>query len=244
MPLRLPALLALTVAPALAALSPAAQAAAPEPAAAPVRQVVASAPPYYESAPSLGVRPKVQVSAAYDGLLSSTSAADIRKARDQTAASPDMVSPLTMMVLAIRLYDIGERDEAVFWSYAARGRYAVLEKVLDTSSLTLAGLANGMERLDGTAGRTLYGYAYCDLAKEQATADQALQWTIAHPYAQLFAPQLPALDDDRGKAVAQAQATLRTQLADAQAAFANPARLAQMQEARRRDQADAKYCWK
>ena len=30
---------------------------------------------------------------------------------------------MTMMVLAIRLYDVGLRDDAVFWFYAAKDRY-------------------------------------------------------------------------------------------------------------------------
>jgi hypothetical protein len=242
--LRLPVVIALTFAPALATLPPQARAAAPMATAEPVRQVIAFVPPYYEAAPSFGESPKVKVSPEHDALLASVKAADVVKARDQISASPDLVSPLTMMVLAIRLYDMGLRDDAVFWFYAARGRYSVLEKVLDTSSLTLAGLANGMQDLNESAGPTLYGYAFCDLAREQATEDKALQWTIAHPYRQLLSPQLPALDDDRNKAIAAAVEALRQQVAGGHAAIADPARRAQLQDARKRDQADAKYCWK
>jgi len=35
-------------------------------------------------------------------------------------ARPEAVTPMTMMVLAIRLYDVGLRDDAVFWFYASR----------------------------------------------------------------------------------------------------------------------------
>ena len=35
-------------------------------------------------------------------------------------AKPQVVTPMTMMVLAIRLYDVGLRDDAVFWFYASR----------------------------------------------------------------------------------------------------------------------------
>ena len=41
---------------------------------------------------------------------------------------------MTMMVLAIRLYDVGLRDDAVFWFYVARARYITLEDVLDVSA--------------------------------------------------------------------------------------------------------------
>ena len=37
---------------------------------------------------------------------------------------------MTLMVLAIRLYDVGGcRDDAVFWFYAAENRYLTLEDV-------------------------------------------------------------------------------------------------------------------
>jgi hypothetical protein len=237
--------LALSLAASAALQSPIAHAAAPAPAPAePVRQVIAFVPPYYETAPTLAESPKVKVSPELDALLASPKPADIRKARDQVAAGPDMVSPLAMMVLAIRLYDVGQRDDAVFWFYAARGRYSVLEKVLDTGSLTLAGVANGMQDFNDNAGPVLYGYAFCDFAKEQAAEDKALQWTIAHPYRQLLSPQLPALADDRNKAIADAVEALRQQVAAGRAALAEPARRAQLLEARKRTQADAKYCWK
>lgn len=38
---------------------------------------------------------------------------------------------MAMMVLAIRLYDVGLRDEAVFWFYAAKERYIVMSEVLN-----------------------------------------------------------------------------------------------------------------
>jgi hypothetical protein len=209
-----------------------------------VRQVVAFVPPYYEAALSFGESPKVRVSPEYDALFASTKPGDVRKARDMIAANPDMVSPLAMSVLAIRLYDVGLRDDAVFWFFAARGRYAILQSVLDVSSLTLVGVRNGMQDFADNAGPTLYGYAFCDLAREQAAEDKALQWTIAHPYKQLFAPQLPARSDDRNKALADAHEAMKKQAADSRADLADPARRAQLQEARERSQADVKYCWK
>ena len=47
----------------------------------------------------------------------------------------------------------------------------------------------------------------------------------------------------RGTA-AEAIDALRKKSAEARAMLADPARLAQFQAARQRDQADAKYCWK
>jgi hypothetical protein len=41
-------------------------------------------------------------------------------------AKPQVVTPMTMMVLAIRLYDVGLRDDAVFWFYASKDRFQTL----------------------------------------------------------------------------------------------------------------------
>ena len=38
------------------------------------------------------------------------------------------------MVLAIRFYDVGLRDDAVFWFYAAKDRYLTLDEVVDVAA--------------------------------------------------------------------------------------------------------------
>ena len=45
---------------------------------------------------------------------------------------------MTMMVLSIRLYDVGLRDDAVFWFYVAKDRYIVLSEVLNVKAPQLA----------------------------------------------------------------------------------------------------------
>ena len=52
--------------------------------------------------------------------LASNKRSDILAARDRILADPKVVTPMTMMVLAIRLYDVGLRDDAVFWSTPPR----------------------------------------------------------------------------------------------------------------------------
>ena len=49
-------------------------------------------------------------------------------------AKPKLVTPMTMMVLAIRFYDVGLRDDAVFWFYVAKDRYIVMSEVLDVKT--------------------------------------------------------------------------------------------------------------
>ncbi len=50
-------------------------------------------------------RPKVAVGDQFNDLLNSNRREDILAARDRIVASPQVVTPMTMMVLAIRLYD-------------------------------------------------------------------------------------------------------------------------------------------
>src|SRR5689334_2128587 len=100
---------------AAAALVAAIQAAlaAPEP----VRRIPVSVQPYYGLAPTPEQRPKVEVGRRFDHALASTERSEIVAARDTIEADPKAVTPMTMMVLAIRLYDVGLRDDAVFWFY-------------------------------------------------------------------------------------------------------------------------------
>ena len=75
--------------------------------------------PYYAAAESPDGRPTVAIGKTFDELLSSTKREDIVAARDKIASDPKVITPMTMMVLAIRLYDLGLRDDSVFWFYAA-----------------------------------------------------------------------------------------------------------------------------
>src|SRR6478735_9421706 len=107
-------------------------------AAEPVRQIGIYVQPFYEAARSPGERPRVAVGKEYNDLLSSSRREDILAARDLIVAKPALVTPMTMMVLAIRLYDVGLRDDAVFWFYVAKDRFLMLAGVSDTKSIELA----------------------------------------------------------------------------------------------------------
>jgi len=136
-------------------------------AAEPVRQVGITVQPFYESARTPGAQPQVRVGKQYDALLSSSRREDIFAARDLIVASPKLVTPMTLMVLAIRLYDVGLRDEAVFWFYAAKDRFIVMSDVLDVKTPQLAQADQAVRNFATLAGPVINGYAFCDLAKQQ-----------------------------------------------------------------------------
>jgi hypothetical protein len=96
----------------------------------PVKRIDIYVQPYYEAARD-GGPPRVAVASAYNALLASPARADVAKARDEMARDNALLTPMTLMALAIRLYDVGLRDDSVFWFYAAKNRYATLAGVAD-----------------------------------------------------------------------------------------------------------------
>src|SRR3954470_374609 len=113
-------------------------------AAEPVRHIGIHVQPYYEAAGQPGGTPRVAVGRSFDG-LASNKREDIVAIRERILAEPKLVTPMTMMVLAIRFYDVGLRDEAVFWFYAAKDRYLTLSEVIDLG-------AGGLAQVEGAVG--------------------------------------------------------------------------------------------
>ena len=113
-------------------------------AAEPVRRIAIYVQPYYEAARTPGGASRVAVGQTYDGLLASNNKEDILAAKARIETDPGVVTPMTMMVLAIRLYDVGLRDDALFWFYVAKARYTTLEDVID---IRLSGLIGPSEAI-------------------------------------------------------------------------------------------------
>ena len=91
-----------------------------------VRFVPVRVAPFYEAGVQRADRPRVATHSGFDRQLASSRPEDITRVRDAIRAAPDSATPITMMVLAIRSYDVGLRDESVFWFYVARDRMATL----------------------------------------------------------------------------------------------------------------------
>jgi hypothetical protein len=209
-----------------------------------VRRVPVYVLPYYESARDLGGAPKITVAKAYDALLASPRAEDVVRARDEIAKNSALLTPMTLMVLAIRLYDVGLRDDAVFWFYAAKNRYFTLAGVADVRTPQLAQVEDAVRNFAVLAGPVINGYAFCDVANQQRQQAKALQWVTNNPYQALFMPQVPALPGDRKANLAKALAELKTNVAKESEYLASPANVAQLKEQRAANGADRKFCWK
>ena len=129
--------------------------------------------PFYRSAATPEGRPQVAVGKQYNDLLASNRREDILAARDLIEAKPKLVTPMTMMVLAIRLYDAGLRDDAVFWFYVAKDRYIVMSEVLNVKTQLLAQADDAVRSFATLAGPVINGYAFCDFAKQRTGTRQS-----------------------------------------------------------------------
>jgi hypothetical protein len=214
--------------------------AAPEP----VRRIPVSVLPYYGLAPTPEHRPKVEVGRRFDHALASTQRSEIAAARDTIEADAGAVTPMTMMVLAIRLYDVGLRDDAVLWFYIARARYITLEDVLDVSTRELAPASEGMKNFAKLTGPYFNGYAFCDPRKQQATIVKALDWVEKHPYDALFVKTLTAKTGDRTANLQQSIKRQRASADDERAKFNDAKFVAQFAAARKKNKTEAMFCWK
>ena len=78
------------------------------------------------------------------------------------------LTPEEMFVLAIRLYDLGEKDTSVYWFYEAQFRAKLFLKTLDADHIAgiselSAGLLASYDAFTQLAGEYINGYAGCDV---------------------------------------------------------------------------------
>lgn len=225
---------------ALALLLPA----VPSLAAEPVKHIGVYVTPYYEAARTPDAAPNVAVGATFSSLLASTRRDDILAARDKILADPKMITPMTMMVLSIRLYDIGMRDDSVFWFYAAKDRFLTLADVVDIKAGGLAQVEDAVKNFAVLAGPFVNGYAFCDIAKQGELRRKALAWIEQNPYGAIFLDRLPAKSRDRNAALARSLAVIKVNAEKERAHFANPKNVATFAAQRKTHQMDEKFCWK
>jgi hypothetical protein len=213
-------------------------------AAEPVRQIPVYVQPYYEAARNPGEKPMVLIGKSFDGMLASTRREDIVAARDKVLADPRLVTPMTMMVLAIRLYDVGMRDDSVFWFYAAKDRFITLSDVIDVRASNLAGVEEAVKNFATLAGPFINSYAFCDIGNQRAIRTKALAWVEQNPYEAMFLKQLTAKPGDRQQNLARSLADIKASAAKERAYFDNPSNVAEFAATRKKNDTDSKFCWK
>lgn len=85
----------------------------------------------------------------------------------EMAQQKDQLTPEQMFVLAIRLYDLGEKDNSVYWFYEAQFRAKLFLKTVDSAQVTSGDptyeLLMDYNSFTESAGKSINGYAGCDV---------------------------------------------------------------------------------
>jgi hypothetical protein len=207
----------------------------------PVRRIAIYVEPYYRAGQTNNP-PTVHVGARYDALLASNRQTDILAARDLINSNPEFVTPMTLMVLAIRLYDVGLRDDAVFWFYVAKDRYSTLAAVIGPDVPALEQSAEAMRAFSALAGPVINGYAFCNLSRQKETRLRALAWVESHPYGAIFS-ELPAHRSDRQAALAEAVQIAKDNAEKERRYLDDPTTREPFLATRKANAADARFCW-
>jgi hypothetical protein len=104
----------------------------------------------------------------YSQQLATRDMQELTALAQQMAQQRDDLTPEQMFVLAIRLYDLGEKDHSVYWFYEAQFRAKLFLKALDTVQIgtvseVSSGLLGSYDAFTKLAGEYINGYAGCDV---------------------------------------------------------------------------------
>jgi hypothetical protein len=110
----------------------------------------------------------------YSAVIAGMTAANAAETQKALQADWAELSPEAMYVLAIRLYDLGWKDDAVYWFYSAQYRARLFQGILDPAKVGGLGSA-AFERKQAyiafhqLSGEYINGYAFGDPAKLAGT---------------------------------------------------------------------------
>ncbi len=105
----------------------------------------------------------------------------------QLQAGIEKKHPAAYYALAKKLFEQGERDEAVFWFYAGQIRYRAY--LLGNPKLPLDGDPALFASLSEVVGKPINVYAFGDIAGLVKSIDRALAWDAANPDPYSKAPE-------------------------------------------------------
>ena len=124
------------------------------------------------------------------------------------------------------------------------GSLLTLGGVVDVATGGLAQVEQAVRDFAMLAGPFINGYAFCDVANQQAIRAKALDWVEKNSYEAMFMERLPAKSSNRRQALVKAHALIRDNAAKERAYLQDPANVAKLRADRAANGADDKYCWK
>ncbi|WP_424405131.1 hypothetical protein [Pasteurella sp. PK-2025] len=204
---------------------------------APVKSIDIYVLPYYSA--QNGKAELVNVYSRIDPLLLENTVDGYQKAVKIVQTKASYVSPMTLLALAARAYDLGFRDEAVFWFYVGQQRLLVVDHVADLSKMQMAEYV-GFVQLTKTP---ILAYAFCDMKKQDDIADKAYEWTKNNPYLALLDNRIASKFKNRQEGLEDAQKMLDKREKEQKTLFNDPKTQAQIKQSRKENNVDAMYCW-
>lgn len=104
----------------------------------------------------------------YSQQLRTSDLRELSLLEEEMARQRDALTPEQMFVLAIRLYDLGEKDASVYWFYEAQFRAKLFLFTLDADHVASVseqsrGLLASYDEFTHLAGEYINGYAGCDV---------------------------------------------------------------------------------
>ena len=206
-----------------------------------VRSVDIYVTPYYSA--NAGKAEFVKVYDKIDDLLKSGKVEDFKKAEKIVQDAPQMVSPITLFVLSARAYDLGLRDDAVFWFYNAKNRAILLRGVIDMEGEKFTDMVAAIGAFMKLVGDVVNPYAFCDIKKQQDIADKALEWTKKNAYEAMFSPEFSSPHEDRKAALAKGIEKLESRNKKEKDYFLDKDNLAKFKAMRKQNGTDEKFCF-
>lgn len=118
--------------------------------------------PFYDSE-----GPQINVG-EYSQRLGNSDLESLATLSQEMAKTKHTLTPQQMYVLAIRLYDLGEKDGAVYWFYEAQFRAKLFQLAIEPEQMVRVGeptfeLNAAYNSFQKVAGDAINGYAGCDL---------------------------------------------------------------------------------
>jgi hypothetical protein len=197
--------------------------------------------PYYRAAEEAAGTPQVAVAQAFDARLRLNEPKKIKEVEAEIRANPGLITPMTLMVLSIRLYDMGFREDSVFWHYVAKDRMFTISRVVSTSGISGAMIAT--RDFAATAGQVINGYAFCNPEAQRQLRKRAFEWVRDNPYQAIFFPQLASPFSDREAALNEAINALEDIVRKEAEFLADNSNIERLKKVRSENGAHAKYCW-
>jgi hypothetical protein len=105
---------------------------------------------------------------SYSEQLNTSDFQELTTVAEEMATQKDALTPEQMFVLAIRLFDLGDNDNAVYWFYEAQFRAKLFQAALDPLQVTRVGdpafeLPAAYSAFTQLSGEYINGYAGCDI---------------------------------------------------------------------------------